>query len=183
VGYLIDILVGVVSAIVTGELRAHVKPFARWIIERAVRRLSLADRERFREEWLAHLEETPGILRKIWHVFGCYLCAAKLSKIRARYSERIVRPEKVVTFAEWLGGLARYYASNTNTTRFADLPPEELTAIERVLTAKLRELTEDELKLVLRIGMKYSPTLARLYAHLFETSEQPKQPHDQQPAL
>jgi len=77
-GYLIDILVGVVSGIVTGELSAHAEPMARWIISKAVARLPADDRERFREEWLAHLEEVPGAVGKLWHATGCYLGAAKV---------------------------------------------------------------------------------------------------------
>src|SRR5258708_1735289 len=43
-GYLIDILIGALSRIVTGELSAHVEPLARWIIDRAVSTGPLAQR-------------------------------------------------------------------------------------------------------------------------------------------
>jgi hypothetical protein len=63
----------------TGELSAHVEPMARWIIGRAVERLPTDDRDRFREEWFAHLDETPGTLRKLWHAVGCHLGAGKVA--------------------------------------------------------------------------------------------------------
>jgi hypothetical protein len=75
---------------------------ARWIIDKAIERLPADDRQRFREEWLAHLDETPGALRKICHAIGCYLCAAKLAKIRLRCPERIARAEKMLALLDWL---------------------------------------------------------------------------------
>jgi hypothetical protein len=74
-GYLIDVVIGAASRIVMGELSAHVEPMARWIIGKAVERLPPGDREKFREEWLAHLNEIPGTLRKFWHALGCYRAA------------------------------------------------------------------------------------------------------------
>jgi hypothetical protein len=82
-GYLIDILIAVATRILTGELSAHVEPMA-WIIGRAVERLPTDDRDRFREEWLAHLNETPGTLRKLWHAVGCRLGAGKVAGVLAR---------------------------------------------------------------------------------------------------
>jgi hypothetical protein len=83
-GYLIDILIAVATRIVTGELSAHAEPMARWIIGRAVERLPTDDRDRFREEWLAHLDETPGTLRKLWHAVGCHLGAGKVADALAK---------------------------------------------------------------------------------------------------
>jgi hypothetical protein len=82
-GYLIDIPIGAASRMVTGELSAHVEPMARWIIGKAVQRFPANDRNRFREEWLAHLDETPGTLRKLWHAVGCYLGSAKVAGVLA----------------------------------------------------------------------------------------------------
>jgi hypothetical protein len=83
-GYLIDIIVGAVSRIVTGELSAHAEPLARWIISRAVVRLPADHRDRAREEWLSHRDETPGTLRKLLHAVGCYLAAAKVADMLAQ---------------------------------------------------------------------------------------------------
>jgi two-component sensor histidine kinase len=79
--HLIDILIGVISGIVAAELIAHAEPVARWIIGKAVEHLPPGNRDRFREEWLAHLDETPGALRKLWHSMGCCLGAAKVGAV------------------------------------------------------------------------------------------------------
>jgi hypothetical protein len=99
-GYLMDILIGIVSGLLTGELRAHAERLAKWIIRTAVNRLPSDERERFREEWLAHLGETTGTLRKIWHAIGCYLGAAKIANIRLRHCEGIAGPDKIRAFLE-----------------------------------------------------------------------------------
>jgi hypothetical protein len=87
-GYLIDLLIGVASRFITGILATYMDAFAPWIIEKAAERLPANGRERFREEWLAHLEETTGLLGKAWHVFGCYMCAAKLAKMPVLHLEQ-----------------------------------------------------------------------------------------------
>jgi hypothetical protein len=85
-GYLIDILIGFVSRVVTAELIAHTEPMARWIIGKAVERLPADVRERFREEWTAHLNETPGSFRKLLHAIGCLLAASALANIPAQHA-------------------------------------------------------------------------------------------------
>jgi two-component sensor histidine kinase len=99
-GYLIDILIGVVGRLLTGELSAHVEPMAQWIIAKAVKRLPAESRERFREEWLAHLEEVPSGVRKLWHAFGCYLCAAKVARVLARRAEQNKLDDSTLTLTE-----------------------------------------------------------------------------------
>src|SRR5258708_6757665 len=95
-GFLIDILIGAASRIVTGELSAHVEPFARWVIGKAPDRLPADDRERFREEWLAHLEEVPGAVRKLWHAVGCHLGSAKVAGVMAEQSKRRETSKQVI---------------------------------------------------------------------------------------
>jgi hypothetical protein len=110
-GYLIDVLICAASRIVTSELSAHVEPMARWIIGKAVQRFPANDRNRFREEWLAHLDETPGTLRKLWHAVGCYLAAAKvagvLAKEAARKEDRAANVEAKITADEQVLGFVK----------------------------------------------------------------------------
>jgi hypothetical protein len=91
-GYLIDILIGAGSRVVAGELSAHVEPFARWVINKGVDHLPVEVRDRFREEWLAHLDETPGTLRKLWHVMGCRWGAIKVGDVLRQQKKRPVWP-------------------------------------------------------------------------------------------
>ena len=105
-GYLIDILIGAASRMVTSELSAHVEPMARWIIGKAVQRFPANDRNRFREEWLAHLDETPGTLRKLWHAVGCYLGAAKVAGVLAQQPPDKEAERKKLIFVWTENGIA-----------------------------------------------------------------------------
>jgi hypothetical protein len=55
--------------------------YACGLIERAVRALPAGDQARYREEWLADLNERPSVLSKFRHAIECYICARKLSTI------------------------------------------------------------------------------------------------------
>src|SRR5262249_11756560 len=50
-----------------------------WIIEAAVARLPASRQERYHEEWFAHLEETPGLIAKLFHAIGAFFAAGKIS--------------------------------------------------------------------------------------------------------
>jgi hypothetical protein len=89
-GYLIDILIGAASRIVTAELSAYAEPMARWMIDKAVERVPADYRDRFREEWLADLNDTPGMLRKLWHAAGCRIGAGKLATVLLAEKQRDV---------------------------------------------------------------------------------------------
>jgi hypothetical protein len=73
VTFLITILVGLVTA----EILAYASHIAKWFVARSVLELAEADRERYLEEWLAHVEELPGSLTKILHGLDCWLRVAR----------------------------------------------------------------------------------------------------------
>lgn len=50
-----------------------------WLIEHAVQRLPENKRERFREEWAAHLGDTPGEVGKWVVAAGCLLAARRMT--------------------------------------------------------------------------------------------------------
>jgi hypothetical protein len=62
------------------EVQDWMPTFARWIINRSAAKLPKHERERFREEWLAHLDEYPGRLSKICHAVGCALGVRAINK-------------------------------------------------------------------------------------------------------
>ena len=73
----------IVTAVVAAVGRQLQSEFQDWtpkatdrLVERAVRRLPEDKQERFREEWAAHLEDTPGEVWK-WRVAVGYLFAAR----------------------------------------------------------------------------------------------------------
>ena len=55
--------------------------YACGLIERAVRALPAGDQARYREEWLADLNERSSMFSKFRHAVECYICARKLSAI------------------------------------------------------------------------------------------------------
>ena len=69
--FLIAIIKGIIGGLLVNELVANKRTISAWLIERAVQRLPESDRDRFREEWLAHLDEEPGLLGQLRHALGC----------------------------------------------------------------------------------------------------------------
>lgn len=56
----------------------------RRLLDHAVKLLPEADRARYQEEWLAHLQGCDSILSKFRHAFECWLVARKLGRIIER---------------------------------------------------------------------------------------------------
>jgi hypothetical protein len=78
-------LAGIGSAIV-GHFVAHdlyhsAPRSARRLLRKAVRALPETERERYSEEWLAHLEECSGVISKFRHAIECRMMAWKLRQI------------------------------------------------------------------------------------------------------
>jgi hypothetical protein len=69
----------VVVKVISTDITEQTPVFARKLITRAVRRLPIALRERYLEEWLAHLDECKGTIPKLLHSLGCIVSASKLA--------------------------------------------------------------------------------------------------------
>jgi hypothetical protein len=82
-GYLIDLGAGILGSLFAAEIWSHADPLSRWLIRSALQRLPEEQRLRREEEWLAHLEETPGAIRKLLHGFGCLLGAPAVGRTLA----------------------------------------------------------------------------------------------------
>jgi hypothetical protein len=63
------------------ELWCRGPSFAKWLIVRAARRLPVQQRERYEEEWLAHLDECLGNFSKVRHALECMICVRALKKV------------------------------------------------------------------------------------------------------
>jgi hypothetical protein len=74
-GYLRDLLIGAAGSLIAAEAYVHAHPLARWIVERAIARLPAEERERWREAWLADLNEMIGVIEKLFWALGCYWAA------------------------------------------------------------------------------------------------------------
>jgi hypothetical protein len=83
-GYLIDILIGAAGSLLAAELWSQSDAVARWLIQKAVGRLPVDDRERRREEWLADLVDMPGAFRKLLWALGCHWAATVARKQAAK---------------------------------------------------------------------------------------------------
>jgi hypothetical protein len=74
-----------------GELQDWMPTVTRRIVDRAVARLPKEERERYREEWYAHLDECPGKLGKLYHAVGC---------LRASHAPRFTNQAKNTSLSE-----------------------------------------------------------------------------------
>lgn len=64
------------------DLRSIVVKFSKWLVEQATKRLLSPERERYREEWLADLEEQPGIFSKLLHAIGSYVASRQILRMQ-----------------------------------------------------------------------------------------------------
>lgn len=74
-GYVSDLILGIVGNLIAAELYVHADPIARWIVSRSVTRLPADERERRLEEWLADLNDRPGLGKLAW-ALGCVWTAS-----------------------------------------------------------------------------------------------------------
>jgi hypothetical protein len=85
----IGALITAAVAAIAGHFVAHdlyegAPRYAKRLLKHAVSVLPKADRERYGEEWLAHLHECDGVIGKFRHAIGCLLVARKLRQIVER---------------------------------------------------------------------------------------------------
>jgi hypothetical protein len=92
---IVDILTAItaVMAAFIGHIAAHdfvefTPKLSRTLIRRATKRLPNRERARYREEWLADLNERVGVSAKFKHAFGCMISARRMSIEAARSNAR-----------------------------------------------------------------------------------------------
>ncbi|TGQ32382.1 hypothetical protein [Mesorhizobium sp. M00.F.Ca.ET.216.01.1.1] len=69
------IILIVILGLVVSLLYDSCGGLARWLIRTAAGRLAREERERFREEWMAHLDECYGKLAMLRHALGCWIAS------------------------------------------------------------------------------------------------------------
>ena len=74
----------ILISLLANELYDRGPTVARTLIRRAAKRLPARIRERYEEEWLAHLDECGGKISKFLHGTECFLCVRSLRKM-SRY--------------------------------------------------------------------------------------------------
>lgn len=74
--FLTNFLLGLIGNLLASDLDKIAPIVAKRVIDSAVRRLPETERERYAEEWRAHLDECHGSIWKISHAVGCYFGTA-----------------------------------------------------------------------------------------------------------
>ena len=96
-----SIIGSIVGNMIASELYDHAPSLAVWLVERAASQLPEPKRNRYREEWLAHLDECPGKLGKLYHALGCWLGARTIARANnngtSRPGKRALNPSSDVT--------------------------------------------------------------------------------------
>lgn len=75
----IAVMTSIAATLICTEFSQWQPRFVRSLLNAAVRRLRPASRERYREEWAAHLQEVPGDISQLMVAFGFYLAAGRIS--------------------------------------------------------------------------------------------------------
>jgi len=111
-----DIALGACASFLAAEIWAHADPISRWFIQRAVLRLPENERARRNEEWLAHLDDTPGALRKLFHAIGCWSGAPAVGRAAVGHVQRGASAALAVIVRERLGRpVVRPYSKGRST--------------------------------------------------------------------
>jgi hypothetical protein len=79
---LVTVMLGIFCSALASEVLSHYRAFSRKLIDAAATRLSDDVRERYREEWLAHLNETVGMTASLLFASGVYLASGTIEARR-----------------------------------------------------------------------------------------------------
>lgn len=94
---------GIISNIIASELYDRAPSFARYLVNRSVLGLPDNERDRYKEEWLAHLDELPGSLSKLRHGLSCYFRAARgIARAMAERSKSGDDLDRSEAIAKWI---------------------------------------------------------------------------------
>jgi hypothetical protein len=94
-GTIAAFFVAVAAHFVAHDAYSSAPRYARRLIERAVRALPESERDRYREEWLADLNERPSVLSKFHHAIECCICTRKLAGICTQKTTKLSVPQQL----------------------------------------------------------------------------------------
>ena len=92
-----SILIGILISLIAAEIVGEATRISRWLIRVAASKLPEHARSRYHEEWLAHLDEVPGLFGKLRHAASCRF---KVVFVRAALIEP--DPEKIQRLARYI---------------------------------------------------------------------------------
>jgi hypothetical protein len=87
---LVTVMLGIFCSVLASELLSHYRALSRKLIDAAAMRLSDDVRERYREEWLAHLNDEVGMTASLLFASGLYFDAGAIEKARRDHQRRKV---------------------------------------------------------------------------------------------
>jgi hypothetical protein len=98
----LTVLGGIVCAVVARVVANELKAWSPWITQKlikiAVSQLATLQQERFTEEWLSHINETPGDLTKIGVALGFLMAARNMNATtQNELRKRVYKPEPEAT--------------------------------------------------------------------------------------
>ena len=70
---------GIIGNLIASEAYDWLQRIAEWLIKRAVARLPVDEQDRYREDWLSHLEVYPGKFSKLLNAIVLYIAIGKLN--------------------------------------------------------------------------------------------------------
>lgn len=76
----LTIIASVGAIIIAAELQAWLPAVSRLLLARAVRKLSLERRERYEEEWAAHIDELPGSISKVLFALQLFIASNAIER-------------------------------------------------------------------------------------------------------
>ena len=88
-GLICTIAAAVVSRLLADEAKAWMPRQIEWLVEAAVRRLPIAERDRYWSEWWGHIEQLPGDISKLATAAGYVLAAGRMHAMLVPRSRRV----------------------------------------------------------------------------------------------
>ena len=79
-----DFLMSILGNLIASQIYDVLPKTAAWLIARASGRLAIKKRDRYSEEWSAHLENCEGNLAKFFHGVGCARASFVMQPLSAR---------------------------------------------------------------------------------------------------
>lgn len=79
---LVTVMLGIFCSALASEVLSHYRALSRKLIDAAAMRLSDDVRERYREKWLAHLNEKVGMTASLLFASGLYLASGAIEETR-----------------------------------------------------------------------------------------------------
>jgi hypothetical protein len=76
---MIIVVIPLILGILANDISVVSRRTAKWIVAHVARRLPIGLRDRYEEEWSAHLAELLTVTEQVWFAFGCAVATLRLA--------------------------------------------------------------------------------------------------------